>query len=104
MILRNRRNSLGGKVKHGSTGVDEALPLGMIKRTEAGGEWLARRALRTAMDESPMPPRERRCPGCLAGSLRCAVQALLCYALEPCQEQQFWALQFKNLWENARGG
>lgn len=51
-------------------------------------------------------PREKvkRCPGCLAGSLRCAVQALLCFALEPCQEQQFGALQFKNLWENARGG
>lgn len=49
MILRNRRNSLGGKVKYGSTGVDEALPLGMIKRTGAGGEWLARQALRIAM-------------------------------------------------------
>lgn len=65
MILRNRRNGLGGKVKHSSTGVDEVLPLGIIKCTEAGGGLTGKTGLENcsgpqAEHESTMPPWERK--------------------------------------------
>lgn len=61
MILRNRRDGLGGKVKHSSTGVDEVLPLEIIKRTEAGGGLTGKAGSedcsgRQAEHESTMPP------------------------------------------------